>query len=74
MAKILGSENHTSEALAIIKPLIQEGVYSVEMCAYLSIIREDENYKDVYFDALKKLRKMVLYLLKNSWKMNTIWL
>lgn len=57
LAKILGSENHTSEALAIIKPLIQEGVYSVEMCAYLSIIREDENYKDVYFDTLKKLRK-----------------
>lgn len=57
LAKILGSENHTSEALAIIKPLIQEGVYSVEMCAYLSIIREDENYKDVYFDALKILRK-----------------
>lgn len=57
LAKILGSENHTSEALAIIKPLIQEGVYSVEMCAYLSIIRGDENYKDVYFDALKKLRK-----------------
>lgn len=57
LAKILGSENHTTEALAIIKPLIQEGVYSVEMCAYLSIIREDENYKDVYFDALKKLRK-----------------
>ena len=57
LAKILGSENHTSEALAIIKPLIQEGVYSVEMCAYLSIIRGDDNYKDVYFDALKKLRK-----------------
>lgn len=57
LAKILGSENHTSEALTIIKPLIQEGVYSVEMCAYLSIIREDENYKDVYFDALKILRK-----------------
>lgn len=57
LAKILGSENHTSEALAIIKPLIQKGVYSVEMCAYLSIIREDENYKDVYFDALKILRK-----------------
>lgn len=57
LARILGSENHTSEALAIIKPLIQEGVYSVEMCAYLSIIRGDENYKDVYFDALKKLRK-----------------
>lgn len=57
LAKILGSENHTGEALAIIKPLIQEGVYSVEMCAYLSIIREDENYKDVYFDTLKKLRK-----------------
>lgn len=74
LAKILGSENHTSEALAIIKPLIQEGVYSVEMCAYLSIIREDENYKDVYFDTLKKLRKMVLYQLKSSWKMNTIWL
>lgn len=57
LARILGSENHTSEALAIIKPLIQEGVYSVEMCAYLSIIRGDDNYKDVYFDALKKLRK-----------------
>lgn len=57
LAKILGSEHHTSEALAIIKPLIQEGVYSVEMCTYLSIIRGDENYKDVYFDALKKLRK-----------------
>lgn len=57
LAKILGSEHHTSEALAIIKPLIQEGVYSVEMCTYLSIIRGDENYKDVYFDALKELRK-----------------
>lgn len=57
LAKILGSEKHTSEALAIIKPLIQEGVYSLEMCVYLSIIREDENYKDVFFDALKKLRK-----------------
>ena len=57
LARILGSEKHTSEALAIIKPLIQEGVYSLEMCVYLSIIREDENYKDVFFDALKKLRK-----------------
>lgn len=57
LARILGSENHISEALAIIKPLIQDGVYSVEMCVYLSIIRGDENYKDVYFDALKKLRK-----------------
>ena len=57
LARILGSENHISEALAIIKPLILDGVYSVEMCVYLSIIRGDENYKDVYFDALKKLRK-----------------
>lgn len=57
LARILGSEKHTNEALAIIKPLIQEGVYSLEMCVYLSIIREDENYKDVFFDALKKLRK-----------------
>lgn len=57
LARILGSENHTSEALAIIKPLIQEGDYSVEMCVYLSIIREGENYKDVFFNALKKLRK-----------------
>lgn len=57
LARILGSEKHTNEALAIIKPLIQEGVYSLEMCVYLSIIREDENYKDVYFDTLKKLRK-----------------
>ena len=57
LARILGSENHISEAVAIIKPLILDGVYSVEMCVYLSIIRGDENYKDVYFDALKKLRK-----------------
>ena len=57
LAKILGSENHISEALDIIQPLIQEGAFSVEMGVYLSIIRGDENYKDVYFDALKKLRK-----------------
>lgn len=57
LAKILGSENHISEALDIIQPLIQEGVFSVEMGVYLSILRENEDYKDVFFDALKKLRK-----------------
>lgn len=57
IAKILGSENHISEALDIIQPLIQEGVFSVEMGVYLSILRENEDYKDVFFDALKKLRK-----------------
>ena len=57
LAKILGSENHISEALDIIQPLIQEGAFSVEMGVYLSILRENEDYKDVFFDALKKLRK-----------------
>lgn len=57
LAKILGSENHISEALEIIQPLIQEGVFSVEMGVYLSILRENEDYKDVFFDALKRLRK-----------------
>lgn len=57
LAKILGSENHISEALDIIQPLIQEGAFSVEMGVYLSILRENEDYKDVFFDTLKKLRK-----------------
>ena len=57
LAKILGSENHISEALEIIQPLIQEGAFSVEMGVYLSILRENEDYKDVFFDALKKLRR-----------------
>lgn len=57
LAKILGSENHISEALEIIQPLIQEGAFSVEMGVYLSILRENEDYKDVFFDTLKKLRK-----------------
>ena len=57
MAKILGSENQISEALDIIQPLIQEGAFSVEMGVYLSILRDNEDYKDVFFDALKKLRK-----------------
>lgn len=57
LAKILGSENHISEALEIIQPLIQEGTFSVEMGVYLSILRENEDYKDVFFDALKKLRR-----------------
>lgn len=57
LAKILGSENHVSEALDIIQPLIQEGAFSVEMGVYLSILRENEDYKDVFFDTLKKLRK-----------------
>lgn len=57
LAKILGSENHISEALEIIQPLILEGAFSVEMGVYLSILRENEDYKDVFFDTLKKLRK-----------------
>ena len=57
LAKILGSENHISEALDIIQPLMQEGAFSVEMGVYLSILRENEDYKDVFFDTLKKLRK-----------------
>lgn len=57
LAKILGSENQISEALDIIQPLIQEDAFSVEMGVYLSILRENEDYKDVFFDALKKLRK-----------------
>lgn len=57
LAKILGAENHISEALDIIHPLIQEGVFSLEMGVYLSILRENEDYKDVFFDTLKKLRK-----------------
>lgn len=57
LAKILGSENHISEALEIIQPLIIEGAFSVEMGVYLSILRENEDYKDVFFDVLKKLRK-----------------
>ena len=57
LAKILGSENHISEALDIIQPLIHEGAFSVEMGVYLSILRENEDYKDVFFDTLKKLRK-----------------
>lgn len=57
LAKILGSENHISEALDIIQPLIQEGAFSVEMGVYLSILRKNEDYKDVFFDTLKKLRK-----------------
>lgn len=35
LAKILGSENHISEALEIIQPLILEGAFSVEMGVYL---------------------------------------
>lgn len=57
LAKILGSENHISEALDIIQPQIQEGAFSIEMGVYLSILRENEDYKDVFFDTLKKLRK-----------------
>lgn len=57
LAKILGSENHISEALDIIQPMIQEGAFTVEMGVYLSILRENEDYKDVFFDALKKLRR-----------------
>lgn len=57
LAKILGLENHTSEALSIIQPLIQEGMFSLEMGVYLSIIRGHEDYNDVFFDTLKKLRK-----------------
>lgn len=57
LAKILGSENHINEALDIIQPLIQEGAFSIEMAVYLSILRENEDYKDVFFDTLKKLRK-----------------
>lgn len=57
LAQILGQENCTDEALKIIEPLISDGVYSVEMGVYLNIIRNNEKYNDIYFDALKKLRK-----------------
>lgn len=59
LAQILGRENCTDEALKIIEPLTANGVYSVEMGVYLNIIRGHEKYNDIYFDALKKLRKMV---------------
>lgn len=57
LAQILGRENCTDEALKIIEPLTANGVYSVEMGVYLNIIRGHEKYNDIYFDALKKLRK-----------------
>ena len=57
LAQILGRENCTDEALKIIGPLTSDGVYSVEMGVYFNIIRGHEKYNDIYFDALKKLRK-----------------
>lgn len=57
LAQILGRENCTDEALQIIEPLISDGVYSVEMGVYLNIIRGHEKYNDIFFDALKTLRK-----------------
>lgn len=57
LGQILGRENCTDEALKIIEPLTSAGVYSVEMGVYLNIIRGHEKYNDIYFDALKKLRK-----------------
>lgn len=57
LAMILGKEEHIEEALAIIRPLVNEVAYSIEVGVFLSIIRGRNDYNDITFETLKRLRK-----------------